>query len=92
MARVTQKNRGLHKKVARFTQKSGEGYPKLNQYCVTRGSTSWNLLSDDKNVRLGGVGILLGGGGQANFHKNIFIKFFTNRGGGGKSRHWAPQS
>ena len=52
MVTVTQNRRGLPKKMERVTQKRDEGYRKLVQYCVTRGSTFWNVLSGNKNVRI----------------------------------------
>ena len=71
-ARVIQKKwRGLPKKMERVTQKigkaypkNGEGYSKLVQLSVTRGSTCWSLLGDNKNCQLGGGRqvIIVGGG------------------------------
>ena len=49
----------------RVAHKNGEGYPKLIQHCVTRGSTSWKMLSAEIDIRLGATNKgLLGGGGQ----------------------------
>ena len=58
MIRVTQEiGVGLPKKMVRT-----EGYPKLVQHRVTRGSTSWKVLSDDNNFRQEGRQVVVAWG------------------------------